>query len=822
MASANYWRKRIDVNYQNEISEAFQIGAQNHFRSSFNLINREGPHSDGIFTYRLTIGDFSGIGQAKTVYEAKMQAALQILPACGVLLGKTAEYTLLNMDVDMHPFIYMVQLVAAEETVVAIGETHKAAKRNAASKMLNIFGYNYPVFEPTPKQRVVPQDVQPAAETEKVVDEVPTVPTEINTKTERKPAADTENVVVEVPTVQTETLTQIREEPAAKIENVVDEVTSIQTEILARTEAEPAAETENVVDEITTVPAEIITQTEKEPPAEEPKLLPEDRTSPQDSPASTAPQVDTTHLPADLLELLPPDVLPMLVAMGVVQSSNVQLCEPTPSETVEDLAKDVTTTSQEVQWTANLRVHILMRDNTTEPQNPHCEVTPDLARTCQESSVDSQHESPHKDEYNTDKIAKGDPLDSQKLVEEVLNEIEQTVQNINQNNMTEPQKPGFEVTPDSDRTYQESSVENLKMNKNSKDEVSEEEISESQKIVATVLDEIIQNLVNRSQDIETLAPQEPEQVENVPNTLMDTSSQNDQFHIEEEVQTLPDLEQTPPDVTEIQDNQNFETPLTSQQKNDEEEEEKEEEKEEKEEEKKVKEEEEEIKVNLQVLPPEVLSQLIFMGVITQNDGIVEWVQPKSTTTCQEEPEEVHSLLQSEKDPTIVVPAAVESADENATDQTVGEAESQEEVSPTSATIPPETNTSTTLPEEMSLILIRAFLKKIFKKAGLDDCYERSLCTVRLHAKIYKHLTVDGQWKVSTKNVEKIGKTAAKRLIEDYGSADALLKALQEAQDPALEAAVVEHLNTELRAFQTRPKSAVLWFFSRVRRAFTCC
>ncbi|KAK7918928.1 hypothetical protein WMY93_010212 [Mugilogobius chulae] len=116
----------------------------------------------------------------------------------------------------------------------------------------------------------------------------------------------------------------------------------------------------------------------------------------------------------------------------------------------------------------------------------------------------------------------------------------------------------------------------------------------------------------------------------------------------------------------------------------------------------------------------------------------------------------------------------------------------------------------------ALLLIRALVRKVLDKAGSDVLNDFGLI-VRLQSKIQKHLTIEGQQKIRLKDFEKNGKRTAKHLIEQYGSADAVLSALQEPDTTALE----EALHNELRSFQNRLKSAISRFFSRVRRAFTC-
>ncbi|CAL9706137.1 unnamed protein product [Knipowitschia caucasica] len=120
----------------------------------------------------------------------------------------------------------------------------------------------------------------------------------------------------------------------------------------------------------------------------------------------------------------------------------------------------------------------------------------------------------------------------------------------------------------------------------------------------------------------------------------------------------------------------------------------------------------------------------------------------------------------------------------------------------------------------SFFITNALTQKLFKLAGSKDHRKASLMGARLHYSIKQQLELDENCQIKLKNLEKVGKAAAKRLSADYGSAAAVLRAAREDDTAAFEAAAGKHINAELRSFQKRPKSALSRLFSRLRRAFT--
>ncbi|KAK7877277.1 hypothetical protein WMY93_032011 [Mugilogobius chulae] len=199
-------------------------------------------------------------------------------------------------------------------------------------------------------------------------------------------------------------------------------------------------------------------------------------------------------------------------------------------------------------------------------------------------------------------------------------------------------------------------------------------------------------------------------------------------------------------------------------------------------------------------------------------------QPEEEETTQMETAATESITPTEE-PALQEPAIciIESPSEELCNvpqeisiQSEEEPNAQKENTPAPDTASENEDAACNTSNAETLFLTRALVRKLLQKAGSDVLYDFGLI-VRLQCKIQKRLIVDGQHKLRLKDFEKIGKKTAKHLIEQYGSADEVLSALQELNTTALE----EALNNELRSFQNRPKSAISRFFSRVRRAFTC-
>uniref|UniRef100_A0AAV2KLX4 DRBM domain-containing protein n=1 Tax=Knipowitschia caucasica TaxID=637954 RepID=A0AAV2KLX4_KNICA len=149
------WREKIDVGYKNEICEVLELASQNYLEAKFSDGVREGPIHNAIFNVILTCGEFKGQGKGPTKNAAKLQAAQQILPDLRLLPrdenpNKKRKKKRGPLSKPERPVetLNELKLQVAGETVVARGKNKKDAKRNAAAKMLNIFGYSCSVSEP--------------------------------------------------------------------------------------------------------------------------------------------------------------------------------------------------------------------------------------------------------------------------------------------------------------------------------------------------------------------------------------------------------------------------------------------------------------------------------------------------------------------------------------------------------------------------------------------------------------------------------------------------------------------------------------------------
>uniref|UniRef100_A0A8C6UYG2 DRBM domain-containing protein n=1 Tax=Neogobius melanostomus TaxID=47308 RepID=A0A8C6UYG2_9GOBI len=181
--------KKVGVSYKHEICEIFELAAKHGLDARFLELKRDGPIHNAIFTFRLTVGRFTAEAQGPTKVIARMLAAQQILPDLRNIplpekmlvrnsskksklwealptfkpsdnpitclheivtkwKGNPAKYTVDNVDRTFDPWVFYVRLNVAGETVVGAGLSKKEAKRNAASKVLNRFGYSFLYFEP--------------------------------------------------------------------------------------------------------------------------------------------------------------------------------------------------------------------------------------------------------------------------------------------------------------------------------------------------------------------------------------------------------------------------------------------------------------------------------------------------------------------------------------------------------------------------------------------------------------------------------------------------------------------------------------------------
>uniref|UniRef100_A0A3B3ZIP0 DRBM domain-containing protein n=1 Tax=Periophthalmus magnuspinnatus TaxID=409849 RepID=A0A3B3ZIP0_9GOBI len=189
--SATALVNKLDVNYKNAISEVFEFGQKLGLPVEFTELKREGPIHKATFSFKVTVGGFSGVGEAQSVAGAKKLATQQVLPELQRLplpekvpkpkKGKKKDetlckdapvfkedenpisclnhlvflkrvrppvYTVVDVDRTTEKWIYHVQVTFGDNTVTARGFTLKDAKKNAAALILNGLGYSFKVDEP--------------------------------------------------------------------------------------------------------------------------------------------------------------------------------------------------------------------------------------------------------------------------------------------------------------------------------------------------------------------------------------------------------------------------------------------------------------------------------------------------------------------------------------------------------------------------------------------------------------------------------------------------------------------------------------------------
>ncbi|KAK7891892.1 hypothetical protein WMY93_023855 [Mugilogobius chulae] len=1027
MATSKYWQEKIDVNYKHEINEAFELAAKHHLQASWEKMSKDGPVDHCTFTYRLTVGVHSGVGQGQTIYQAKLQAARDILPdlrrlplpnedrrefwrkkgtekknhteglpkfekesnpitcldiVLQKLRGKYAEYSVLSVDTETSPYTYVMQVVAAGETVVARGKRKAVAKRNAAAKMLNVFGYNFSFSEPEPKPHVSqpteeislvaqelskqPEEELPAENTEPVEattsEESPAGLTQEDPLTPAQdvpsqvdllgllppdvlpmlaamgviresndgvqwcePTQPQENKTPSGVVVESDNVTEIRDTINADVtqgdspdalealnkcaislvQSPTVQVTAVDTQQQVSTEETTDVSCLNSIEDQSCKPPIIIENTEPvEVTSYEENLTGLTQENPTIPAQDASSQVD--------LGLLPPDVLPMLAAMGVIQENNdgVQWCEPTPSQEIKT-PSDVVVESEPVSLEAQSEPAVSLVQSPTKQvtavdtqQQVSTEETTDVS--CLNSIEDQSCKPPEiieKTEPDVTQGADGIPREQEYIVpQECANQPEEETTIEDEEDLSDIEKLDL-TNMEEENELEDVSRENLKelldryvapyrliiqeirencvgidtsqdnetlriveLGPENSDDAQVEvhqmvswsrlHPSPSEDIIAQPEEKTSQNKTANVQTCETeeSVPQEPatcnqdsvpEAPEQVPEPFqkevnvpvedyidLDTSSEhtcnmeNDPFYIEdnlpEDLSTL-NIQELMDDILEP-----YSLQITAIQLN---------------------------SVPIETLPKENITlRIVELGSddencdtiqadVTQMDAFLQLQQyqrfpwPRLQLTQSEEvcPLPQNAIAQSEEETSQIETAATEGiipteepapqesdigiieslseelciVPQEIPNQPQEEPKDQVEDTPAPETAPENEDAAHNMSSAEALFLIRAFVRKVLQKAGSDDLYNFGLI-VRLQSKIQKHLIVDGQQKLRLKDFEKIGKKTAKHLIEQYGSADAVLSALQEPDTTALE----EALNNELRSFQNRPKSAISRFFSR--------
>ncbi|KAK7933722.1 hypothetical protein WMY93_004618 [Mugilogobius chulae] len=889
MANLKDFHKNIDVNYKNEICEAFELADKHHLKASWERMSQDGPHGHCTFTYHLTVGEHSGIGQGQTVYQAKLQAAKNILPDLRCiplpneerrgfekkkrknqtkelpeitdmtnpityldiiltnLRGRYAEYSILSVDKETCPphTYYVMQLVAAGETVVARGKSKAEAKRNAAAKMLNIFGFKFTVSEPQSEPKVP----QPTEETPQV-EEICPVTQEVSTQSEE--ALPAENIE------------PIEECPAG------------------------------------------LTQEEPTTPA-------------QDAPSQE-----------DLLGLLPPEVLPMLAAMGVIQKTNdgVQWCEPTlpqenktpsdmndnadvpqgdsplslgaqsepavflvqsPTEqvTVVETQQKVTTeqsadvfcmnsteddqicrpqvifenpkpdATQGADETPREQRCIIPEDETTQNETVQDSVVEHIrqegAPMIQELAPDAIPENVHVTSLEDNVFAQNDTLNTEEEAMPNIEEEEEDIEVLDLTSMEDEEledvssmnlkklldqhveqyrimiqqiregSVGIETSQDdatprivelgsesSDGTqadvYQMVSWSRLQPTP-SEDIVTQPE-EETTQMETAEIETLTEEPAPREAATEEPAPEDPATEEPTPEEPAPQEPAPQEPAIEEPALEEPATEEPATEEPALEEPAT-EEPATEDPAP------------------------EELATEEPAIEESATEEPALEEPATEKPALEEQATdepateepapeepaPQKPTTEEPAPEEpvpqepAICIVESPSEEPCIVPQEIPFQPEE-------EPKNQMEVTCTEERPAPESAAARNMSSAEASLLTRALVRKMLQKAGSDNFYNFGLIVVRLQCQIQEHLIVEGQQTIRLKDLEKIGKKTAKHLIEQYGSADEVLSTLQEPDTTTLEEALVKHLHNELRSIQNRPKSAISRFFSRVRGAFT--
>ncbi|CAL1611925.1 unnamed protein product [Knipowitschia caucasica] len=640
--------------------------------------------------------------------------------------GIPPKYTIVDVDKQSNPWIFYVQVTVADVTAVGLGLDKKGAKRNAASKVLNTFGYNFLVKEPEPRPK---EDITSQQIETDVLKEVP----------KDEPQQDQECSVAQDDPIQTEETQSPTED------------TSVDTSAAAQDEA-----------------AEVFLNDTEE----------EVQTPPEEFVFVESPE-DTATDGVDQAELLRDQEQSPVLTQTV--SEEVTICDvphdaSTTQETETDVHEEVQDTSVLSSTAAQDKVVEGFLDNIEEEvQTPPEEFV--YLETCEDTSNDGVEQAA------------------------LLDSIEEEVQ-------TPPEEFVFVGSPEDTATNCVDQAELLRDQEQSP--VLTQTVSEEVTICDVPHDSTPEmngwKQANKTQETETDVLEEVEE-----------SQQDQEYSVAEDDFFQTEKIQTPKDDTSV---------LSSAAAQD-----------------------EAAEVFLDNIEEEVQTppeEFVYLETCedTSTDGVDQAAllsdQDQSPEVSQTENKEVkvHKVLdQSEDDhttnfeetdgtfedlTTLTTQETVVTDTVSATSQpdiiTEDISESLESSSSTDTFTEPSRISPTVL--KGSYFITNALTQKLFILAGSKDHRNASLMGARLHYSIKQQLELDENCQIKPKNLEKVGKAAAKRLSAEYGSADAVLRAAREDDTAAFEAAAGKHINAELRSFQKRPKSALSRLFSRMRKAFT--
>uniref|UniRef100_A0A3B4AWN3 DRBM domain-containing protein n=1 Tax=Periophthalmus magnuspinnatus TaxID=409849 RepID=A0A3B4AWN3_9GOBI len=76
-------QEKIDINYKHEVNHVYELAQKHYLPVDFKEVKKEGPLHDAIFTFRLTVGEFTAEAEASSKMFAKKAAAIKMLNCLG-------------------------------------------------------------------------------------------------------------------------------------------------------------------------------------------------------------------------------------------------------------------------------------------------------------------------------------------------------------------------------------------------------------------------------------------------------------------------------------------------------------------------------------------------------------------------------------------------------------------------------------------------------------------------------------------------------------------------------------------------------------------
>uniref|UniRef100_A0A3B3ZHX9 DRBM domain-containing protein n=1 Tax=Periophthalmus magnuspinnatus TaxID=409849 RepID=A0A3B3ZHX9_9GOBI len=78
--ASGYGLITLDVSFKDIVSQVFELGTKLGLPVAFTELKREGPLHNATFSFKVTVGDFTGVGEGRSIPLAKKLAAEKVLP----------------------------------------------------------------------------------------------------------------------------------------------------------------------------------------------------------------------------------------------------------------------------------------------------------------------------------------------------------------------------------------------------------------------------------------------------------------------------------------------------------------------------------------------------------------------------------------------------------------------------------------------------------------------------------------------------------------------------------------------------------------------